>query len=454
MNSLSLNEQMHQMSSFISTSVSTHPSSIINTNMMINSAHISSHNNTSNSSSDLWEFINDSSSSVLQAGAHTNHHNNHHHIHQQQQDIIYHNMPPSTDDFINNIVKQPPSDVNSAPLNVRPNTTHSPSSYSPSSSSSASPLSSSASNSGHVTTTKTQFQSSQQLQQQQTIVLNMTQQTTEQVAKKRKRKKNNEDQQSDAALENKNKKSSSFDNGIGGDSNDCNSIDNETHNESKDISGSIHASHSAVGLCKICGDKASGYHYGVASCEGCKGFFRRSIQKNMSYKCMKEGACVILLLNRNRCQHCRFKKCLEMGMSRECVRFSATKAASESTTAEANKKEIEEDEEETGADELSTSATDKIIDSAVKQLAICDRILSLAQSHQSFCAYTRVSRDSLVAQLMRGGKKQLHLSVPVVEPSDMAEEMRRLEMWRCLCVLSGPDATRIVEFTKRIPGER
>ena len=95
----------------------------------------------------------------------------------------------------------------------------------------------------------------------------------------------------------------------------------------------------SVGLCKICGDRASGYHYGVASCEGCKGFFRRSIQKQMSYKCMKDGACVIILLNRNRCQHCRFKKCIMMGMSRECVRFSSansTSANSNPSTANSN----------------------------------------------------------------------------------------------------------------------
>ncbi|KAL0984818.1 hypothetical protein UPYG_G00147350 [Umbra pygmaea] len=75
-------------------------------------------------------------------------------------------------------------------------------------------------------------------------------------------------------------------------------------------------------LCKVCGDVASGFHYGVHACEGCKGFFRRSIQQNIQYKkCLKMENCTVLRINRNRCQQCRFKKCLAVGMSRDSVRF-------------------------------------------------------------------------------------------------------------------------------------
>eukprot|EP00066_Takifugu_rubripes_P009582 XP_003976668.2 PREDICTED: retinoic acid receptor beta-like [Takifugu rubripes] len=70
--------------------------------------------------------------------------------------------------------------------------------------------------------------------------------------------------------------------------------------------------------CFVCQDKSSGYHYGVSACEGCKGFFRRSIQKNMVYTCHRDKNCIINKVTRNRCQYCRLQKCFEVGMSKEC----------------------------------------------------------------------------------------------------------------------------------------
>lgn len=74
-----------------------------------------------------------------------------------------------------------------------------------------------------------------------------------------------------------------------------------------------------VEYCVVCGDKASGRHYGAVSCEGCKGFFKRSVRKNLTYSCRSKQDCVINKHHRNRCQFCRLKKCLKMGMKTESV---------------------------------------------------------------------------------------------------------------------------------------
>lgn len=72
-------------------------------------------------------------------------------------------------------------------------------------------------------------------------------------------------------------------------------------------------------LCLICGDKASGKHYGVYSCEGCKGFFKRTVRKNLTFSCREDRNCLIDKRQRNRCQYCRYQKCLATGMRREAV---------------------------------------------------------------------------------------------------------------------------------------
>lgn len=61
-----------------------------------------------------------------------------------------------------------------------------------------------------------------------------------------------------------------------------------------------------------------GRHYGAISCEGCKGFFKRSIRKQLGYQCRGTKNCEVTKHHRNRCQYCRLQKCLEKGMRSDC----------------------------------------------------------------------------------------------------------------------------------------
>merc|ERR1719422_2092422 len=73
-------------------------------------------------------------------------------------------------------------------------------------------------------------------------------------------------------------------------------------------------------LCPVCGDKVSGYHYGLLTCESCKGFFKRTVQNKKVYTCVADRSCVIDKTQRKRCPYCRFQKCLDVGMKLEAVR--------------------------------------------------------------------------------------------------------------------------------------
>ncbi|XP_068433737.1 estrogen receptor 2a isoform X2 [Clinocottus analis] len=68
--------------------------------------------------------------------------------------------------------------------------------------------------------------------------------------------------------------------------------------------------------CAVCHDYASGYHYGVWSCEGCKAFFKRSIQGHNDYICPATNQCTIDKNRRKSCQACRLRKCCEVGMTK------------------------------------------------------------------------------------------------------------------------------------------
>uniref|UniRef100_A0A1I7T6J8 Nuclear receptor domain-containing protein n=1 Tax=Caenorhabditis tropicalis TaxID=1561998 RepID=A0A1I7T6J8_9PELO len=64
------------------------------------------------------------------------------------------------------------------------------------------------------------------------------------------------------------------------------------------------------GVCSICNRReVTGYSYGVLCCSACKMFFRRSLFMRNVHPCRTGGNCV------RKCRFCRFKRCIEAGMT-------------------------------------------------------------------------------------------------------------------------------------------
>ncbi|CAH1271369.1 ESRRG [Branchiostoma lanceolatum] len=74
-------------------------------------------------------------------------------------------------------------------------------------------------------------------------------------------------------------------------------------------------------LCVVCRDQASGLHYGAMACEGCKGFFKRTVQNRRLYACVRGNyRCEVMMEKRNLCQGCRLRRCMRKGMMIAAVR--------------------------------------------------------------------------------------------------------------------------------------
>lgn len=83
-------------------------------------------------------------------------------------------------------------------------------------------------------------------------------------------------------------------------------------------------------LCRVCGDHASGNHFGVLSCEACKSFFRRSARASNQYACRGARNCAVTAKTRNRCPYCRLQKCFAVGMKIPGARMVMAGGAGES----------------------------------------------------------------------------------------------------------------------------
>ncbi|XP_046891176.1 progesterone receptor [Hypomesus transpacificus] len=82
-------------------------------------------------------------------------------------------------------------------------------------------------------------------------------------------------------------------------------------------------------LCMICGDEASGCHYGVLTCGSCKVFFKRAVEGHHNYLCAGRNDCIVDKIRRKNCPACRLRKCYQAGMmlgGRKLKRFGGLKA--------------------------------------------------------------------------------------------------------------------------------
>ncbi|XP_025832021.1 ecdysone-inducible protein E75 isoform X2 [Agrilus planipennis] len=193
-------------------------------------------------------------------------------------------------------------------------------------------------------------------------------------------------------------------------------------------------------LCRVCGDKASGFHYGVHSCEGCKGFFRRSIQQKIQYRpCTKNQQCSILRINRNRCQYCRLKKCIAVGMSRDAVRFGRVPKREKARILAA----------------MQQSSNSRSIEKAVAaELEDEQRLLTtVIRAHIDTCDFTR---DKVEPMLARAREQPSYTACPATLACPLNPNPQPLtgqqELLQDFSKRFSPAIRGVVEFAKRIPG--
>ncbi|XP_075066437.1 peroxisome proliferator-activated receptor alpha [Mixophyes fleayi] len=194
--------------------------------------------------------------------------------------------------------------------------------------------------------------------------------------------------------------------------------------------------------CRVCGDKASGFHYGVHACEGCKGFFRRTIRLKLAYdRC--ERLCKIQKKNRNKCQYCRFEKCLSVGMSHNAIRFGRM-PRSEKAKLTAEILTCEQDVRDSQMTDLLSLA--KLIYEAYQKNFNMNKlkaraILTGKGSNPPFVIHDMetlcMAEKTLVAKLVANGIQNKEAEVRI---------------FHCCQCTSVETVTELTEFAKSIPG--
>ncbi|XP_069888510.1 oxysterols receptor LXR-alpha isoform X1 [Dipodomys merriami] len=181
-------------------------------------------------------------------------------------------------------------------------------------------------------------------------------------------------------------------------------------------------------LCSVCGDKASGFHYNVLSCEGCKGFFRRSVIKGARYVCHSGGHCPMDTYMRRKCQECRLRKCRQAGMREECV------LSEEQIRLKKLKRQEEEQAQATSVPPRASSPPQVLPQLSPEQLGMIEKLVAAQQqcNRRSFSDRLRVTPWPMAP-----------------DPQSREARQQRFAHFTELAIVS---VQEIVDFAKQLPG--
>ncbi|XP_041741092.1 oxysterols receptor LXR-alpha-like isoform X5 [Coregonus clupeaformis] len=181
-------------------------------------------------------------------------------------------------------------------------------------------------------------------------------------------------------------------------------------------------------VCSVCGDKASGFHYNVLSCEGCKGFFRRSVIKSAQYSCKNNGRCEMDMYMRRKCQQCRLRKCREAGMLEQCV-------LSEEQIRGKKMKKNEEENARTSA-VVTPTLVPEVVPLAPEQLEMIEKLVSMQKqcNKRSFIDRPKVT------------------VIPWPQSQDPQNREVRQQRFAHFTELAIMSVQEIVDFAKQLPG--
>ncbi|XP_071466040.1 vitamin D3 receptor [Marmota flaviventris] len=226
-------------------------------------------------------------------------------------------------------------------------------------------------------------------------------------------------------------------------------------------------------ICGVCGDRATGFHFNAMTCEGCKGFFRRSMKRKALFTCPFNGDCRITKDNRRHCQACRLKRCVEIGMMKEFIltdeevqrkREMILKRKEEEALKDSLRPKLSEEQQHIIA--ILLDAHHKTYDPTYADF---DQFRPPVRDHEREGSYPAGHTPSFSRNSSSSGSDLYTTSLDMMEPSnfsnlDLSEEdpddpsvtldLSQLSMLPHLADLVSYSIQKVIGFAKMIPGFR